>query len=407
MEKIKNKRFVFYGIVFLFLLALCFLFPYSHDDWAWGSREGIERLSNGFYNYNGRWVGNLLVMLLTRSYLLRNIFTAATLTLIAYLIDKFNLVKNKTIQLITIFLLIGISHLILRQAVVWTSGFTNYVFSSLLILIFCYLNKDIFSNSEEKKNTIFLSLFSLVLGFISALCVEHVTIYCVLLSIFVLVYRLIKYRKMSLHNLAYFIGTISGTILMFSNEAYHSIANNVDGYRTISPIVNAINNYFDVIYKELCFNNYLVNLLLSFSLIFLLFKSMSKNNKCKILKYLNIIILAGYPIYSLSSKLLGVSIFLNYTKYVNGVLTIVYLLSVFMSIIMSVKDKKDLFFILFNYFSIVLLTAPLLVVTPIGSRCFFPMYVFFIIIVCQLVSYIFVDIKNKDILKNINIVMRL
>lgn len=54
----ENKiKWIRYGICFFLIAALCWLFPYTGDDWAWGSQIGIERLKSGFANYNGRYVG--------------------------------------------------------------------------------------------------------------------------------------------------------------------------------------------------------------------------------------------------------------------------------------------------------------------------------------------------------------
>ena len=86
-NNITRKRcFVFALIAFAVFALLVFLFPYSGDDWAWGSEIGIERLKNHFDNYNGRYAGNLLAMALTRSKLLDIIITAFSLVCVLSLI---------------------------------------------------------------------------------------------------------------------------------------------------------------------------------------------------------------------------------------------------------------------------------------------------------------------------------
>ena len=64
MNKVKKWQ---WGLLFFVLCALCFLYPYTGDDWAWGSSIGIERLNTWFDNYSGRYFGNLIVLALTRS----------------------------------------------------------------------------------------------------------------------------------------------------------------------------------------------------------------------------------------------------------------------------------------------------------------------------------------------------
>ena len=68
-KKTKTNKSFWLWITFLFFMffALALFFPYTGDDWAWGSQIGIDRLNAKFGNYNGRYLGNLLVMLITRN----------------------------------------------------------------------------------------------------------------------------------------------------------------------------------------------------------------------------------------------------------------------------------------------------------------------------------------------------
>ena len=59
MNKVKKWQ---WGLLFVVLCALCFLYPYTGDDWAWGSSIGIERLKTWFDNYRGGYFGNLIVL---------------------------------------------------------------------------------------------------------------------------------------------------------------------------------------------------------------------------------------------------------------------------------------------------------------------------------------------------------
>ena len=64
----KNKKYIniiLVVVLFFFFSIIGYLAPYTNDDWAWGSYIGIDRLNNFFSNYNGRYLGNLLVILLT------------------------------------------------------------------------------------------------------------------------------------------------------------------------------------------------------------------------------------------------------------------------------------------------------------------------------------------------------
>lgn len=74
----------------------------------------------------------------------------------------------------------------------------------------------------------------MILGVVNTLIVEHLTIYNVILAVGVILYTAVAYRKVFVSHIAYLIGSVAGTIYMFSNSAYHSIANNQDGYRQMA-----------------------------------------------------------------------------------------------------------------------------------------------------------------------------
>jgi len=121
---------------------------------------------------------------------------------------------------------------VFAQAVAWTSGFANYVIPIIIILFYLYFNKNLFSDENIEIKNRWIIPFAL-LGFINSLFVEHATLYNVLLSIVVILYYLIRKHKIVLANLFYMIGSILGTVLMFSNEAYHTIFQSQDTYRAI------------------------------------------------------------------------------------------------------------------------------------------------------------------------------
>ena len=80
---------------FFLVILLCYFFPYSGDDWAWGTQIGIDRLSTWFDNYNGRYAGNLLILILSRSKIIRIIVETLVFVLIVRYIYKITNTKNK------------------------------------------------------------------------------------------------------------------------------------------------------------------------------------------------------------------------------------------------------------------------------------------------------------------------
>lgn len=67
---------------------------------------------------------------------------------------------------------------------------------------------------------------------------------------------------------------------------------------------------------------------------------------------------------------------------------IVYLISLLVISIIAIPNKEKKKRIVFEMISTVVIAGPLLIVTPIGPRCFFPTYAFLVLICCEMLSMI-------------------
>ena len=92
-------------------------------------------------------------------------------------------------------------------------------------------------------------------------------------------------------------------------------------------------------------------------------------------------------------------IMLSYTGMFNTLISIIYCIIILVSTCL-IYNKNDLKDLLINYISIIALVAPLCVVTPVGGRNFFAIYILEVILVCNL--YQLADIKNLKMVSNIS-----
>lgn len=403
----KNKQKIVYILILIFLLFFCSLFPYTGDDWAWGSSIGIERVESFFENYNGRYAGNLIVLVLTRFVLLRVVVMAASIFGIIYLSYKLTNKNKFSLFLLATLLVLALPKLILRQAIVWTSGFTNYVIPTVLVFIYFHIiDKDV----VNKKVETLLNICLFILGFITALFVEHITIYIIVITLFMMIYQKIKEKKISSKYLFYLIGAIIGAVLMFSNGAYGNIADNQDSYRNIptsgvSSIIEKVSENFATVYKELILNNTLLNLVLGTLILVTVYQFFKKEKKE--LKFVQKAILSclvftvvGYLIYMLIKVINPTwNIALKYTNYFEFLISVIFFLSIIMITFICVDKKEVKQKIIFYWLSIGILTIPLFVVQPIGSRCFFTSYCLFILIILELYDYCIA--KESELLKKV------
>ena len=400
-QRILNKNFVISIILFLLTTIIFYFAPYTHDDWAWGSSLGLERLHSLFDNYNGRWAGNIAVLILTRIRLLKAIFCALTLLIIVVLSRYFINKKNIQLSYLMAFLLMLMPLSVLSQGIFWTSGFTNYVIPIALILIFIVLNKDLFDKGSSSISNKFIIPF-LILGFVTSLFIENLTIYNIFLSIFIIVYQVIKNKNVNFANISYFIGSILGTILMFSNSAYSSIFNSSDAYRSIEQgniIVRAFNTYFDSFYNYLFNNNFIINIIIGILVALISYMYIKKNNLSKTKLFLSsipVVFVLLYISYLIFSKIIypqNILVTDNIRNTIEAILPILFFIGLFISSMLMIKDdnkKKRLAFILI---SIIMFNAPLFIVTPIGPRCFVGNYILFCLVAIELFDYLSSEYK--------------
>lgn len=396
-KKFKGSCLITYGIIFVLLFFLCMLFPYSGDDWAWGSQIGLDRLSNWFDNYSGRYFGNLIVLALTRSNLLKSFAMSFCLTGIILLVNKLTgEQKNGAFIISTVLVLMPVT--LLRQAVVWTSGFANYTTSIFLTLIYIYCVRNIYRDDKPKQSPL-AAIPLLILGAANTLIVEHLTLYNIVLAVYVIAFTLIKFKKAYIQHIAYFIGTIAGTALMFSNSVYRSVADGSDGYRTIGDdsgiISRALKAYFKTIAPEGFMNNFVLNLFLV-GVCFVIWLSIKNklSKKSRVFGTISIAVMIAYAASSVMIKVSGVKALLLLSA-AQGAATAVYILAfiVFLFILpFEINQKAKLFFILLSTGCMI---APLFVVTPIGSRCFFAPYVMMIYLGMEFYSLFDENIKEK------------
>ena len=131
----KDNKIIFWTLViFSFWVFLYVNLPMTHDDWVWFS-IGENVLKGVEPHPNGRYMGTLLTIILTKSYIARVIIMPIILTSISLLFVKAISNNNKLMILImaTIFIIITPKN-IFSQTYSWTAGFCNY--GNIIICLF-------------------------------------------------------------------------------------------------------------------------------------------------------------------------------------------------------------------------------------------------------------------------------
>lgn len=379
-----------YVLLFAVLLVLCYLFPYSHDDWGWGSQYGEDLLREGFAGYNGRYLGNLMVMALTRSLALRTVTMALSFTAMIALIERITRGGFVAFFLSTL-AIFAAPTMIFSQVVVWSAGFANYSFSVLLVLIYIkYVLPLLDAQQPRGGKGVMAALF--FLGVVSSLLVEHVTVYCVVLAIAVPVYTRKRLGRVYPQHIAYLIGVILAAILMFANSNYQNILSGESTYQRvrmgeglIAKLGGSVVNY---ITPWLFVDNIVLNFILAFAC-FVAWKrlrpAVTDARRGRALTGCVVVFIA-YALYCVLRRVHPIIDWIyDIRPYLDGVVAIIFgicgVIFLFCLPTSGAARMRTFFFLC----SAALFGGPFLLVQPVTARCFFASYVMLAMLAIELI----------------------
>lgn len=410
MEKKKNTGFIITSVITIIgFAALAFFFPYSLDDWAWGGPLGLERLSTWFEAYNGRYAGNLLIILLTRSNIIRIILMALSFYWACFLC--YNYAKSKKLcvflfALVTFFIMPKDTFI---QTVSWASGYSNYFPPILMTVTYFCLIQNIF----DQKKPYYLKItpvITFLLGFAGALFMENVTIFSVVIAVIIIIFTAIKFKRAYITHIAYFAGSAAGAVLMFTNSAYSAIASSEDDYRSTGlsngSLFDTIKNNFQIIYEDLFIDNVALLAVISV-LAVILFITASKNMKkktkmfsslCMIANVVSLAVLIVKKVISINAEPTTEKPRFLIVLFFTAVAGVYYLSLAAIILICAEKNLKEKLALIL--ISIPIVTAPLAAVNPVRARCFFPPYFLFMVLGVMLFEQI-ISRRKAAVLKSL------
>lgn len=383
------------GILFVFVL-LCFCAPYALDDWFYGSSTGLRCMSKGFSTLNGRYLSNMMMMVFSRVFWLRALCMGAGSFGICYLTGRIAGRDNPALPLLAAVLLLTMSSGMFKANIVWSPGFVNYTFSPLVVLLILFLLRDVFTTSL-KAHRLSFAVATFVLGAASCLIIEHVTIYMCMMSVVLLLYTRLRHHKTLPAHITLLIGCLAGTAFMFANPMYRKAADPSDSYYQMSfAPLDMIKSAYHCIVKNiipsLYANNIVINLALALLLTLLAFTALSSGRlrgKTALAVRLctgDIIFTAAYFYFCRWNS--EFQILLKYTPAFEILLMLLYFASTTALLFLCVPQQEQLHRMLFAAASELMMSAPLLVVSPVADRCFTPMYVMRILLAAELADYL-------------------
>lgn len=374
MSKIKS---IWIYAFFVFILST--VVTLSWDDFFWGSSSGMNQLANNFQGYNGRYLGNIIIMAITRSTILRVILYTLINTGIAFVMSKLLSDKVKMQYIILILLAIPIG--IFRQTFGWFSGFANYNVSSLIVLTIFFL-------IYKVESRWFVSISIFILSFGSQFFAENVSTANIIISGLILLVSFFIDKKKIVPSIAWLSGALIGFWLMMQNAAYHS-----DSSRGLTNV------YFGELFKHLLQDwselvikdNFILMALFSVVIYFLLKKN----------KYLGGY-LVFFNIYFIIRNHLGVTyhqqpLYMLIAEL--GMIVLFFFILIYVGVKCLDGNNRERYLVFL--FSAIIMVAPFLIVTPFGPRNVLLSYLMLAISLGILWTELELNIKSINVLNQI------
>lgn len=395
-EKIWRK----YGSMFLYLIFAAVIFyimyqtPYCHDEWKWGSAERMELMRRGFPNYNGRYLGNLLALAITRSTLVKALVMTAGVVWILRTVDV-NMCRGtertspqrKFLLLCAVVLLLALPRTLYAQSYGWPAAFVNFVPPALLLLIYYHWTDPLYEEGRGAACTKAQAVLAIPLGLATQLFSEHTTLFAVLYAVWVLAFAAVRKKKICAAYITYLFSVIAGAVIMFSNGAYRRAILNQTSYKKFSFSLSAMYHQFaDKILDPLFLNNWLLNALFAAAIIFCIIRSHRKS----VFSTLLTLVLCGYSLYGVWHKIYPAWVFFGNSN-LNRLTEIGISFLFFAAVLLGVwryTAPGERLCICVLYLSAAVVSIPLLTANPIGARCFYVSYLFQSLALLKLLKHI-------------------
>lgn len=364
------------------------------DRWA--------MLENWFAGYNGRYIGNISILLMTR-YTLFKVANIASVVFLIPFIAYFIFIKNRfggkkvshsSVFLLCSILLFAVPGEVFRQTYGFPAGFANYANPVVFILLFYLWVQKIFCD-DKIEFPLWQTILMFPLGIITTLFSEHNSIFCIMMAIVVICYTAIVKKKIYCATIVYFLSTCMGSFLMFSNSGYHG--NVISGYKELNfSFLAMMKKYVLEMSNFLFFDNLILNLCFAVgSLVLIANSRSSKPGKSffysKWITTLFKIILIFFSLYQLICKLcpswnlLGNK---NYTAIFNAIFSGLFIFVVILCIILYISSFGRKMRMLAFLLGAIASVMPLFIASPIGSRCFLTSYCLLAMCGIDLILYV-------------------
>ena len=363
--------------------------PASGDDWAWGTELGTARLRTAFVDYNGRYVGNIIVLIMTRLGWVTPILEALGFAFIIGLILDITHSRTMLGYVTLISLVFLMPARLWSESAVWVSGYANYAVATLVMLLFLrFALRELVQCANDQQNPALLGvIFGLSVA--AQLIVEHVTIYLLVASLAALLVARSNQQGVNRRLASSALGLTVGAVIMFSNSSYRLAATG-DSYKKVaSQDGSFISSSAAALRNQIATNGLVSNTVVIFTITTLIAITavirLSRDERSASAKLLLVV-----PVVVGTAGALIAATRMTSQPLESGPNKTVLAMVVFLGFMLwsssPLAEPGDRMMIVISVISLLVLFAPLLLVSPIGARNFLPTCVLLLVLVRTLLS---------------------
>lgn len=306
---ITNNKFqkIFFAVSFIGIFVLMYLlnrfYPLFADDWnysfVWGSDavrvEGICDIIKSQYNHYFTWGGRIVTHFIAQSLLLldpvwhdiMNTLAFVIFIYIIYRISNYNCKANFFI-LILIFLFVWFFQPAFGATLLWITGSSNYLWGTLLILIFVFPYYSFYRNPDYRSEGFIACLCIFLIGIVAGWTNENMSVASIfLIFLFCIIYK--KRGKLPAWAIYGLIGVCIGCILLLVAPGnYVRLENARESFK--EPDIS----FFEILISRasLMFSHYvryILPLIVLYIILFFVVKKLSDNSEKKKILFVSFI----------------------------------------------------------------------------------------------------------------------
>lgn len=393
------RRVLLLLAVWLFLLLLCRAFPVSGDDWFFLTRaqdlslisavkRGIATARQHYATTNGRLMGNFLSGMLGCSDGLRALVRSAVLLGVFACVCRVCKIQTICGALLALALTVALPSTVFAQSYAWAAGFFNYVPPVLLLLIYLDTAARKIAGASAASFSAYSCAAYLLLGFLTQLFVENVTIGVCLFSGAVCIWLRVRCGRFDGRLAGHFVGALLGALVMFLAPGYRNVGQ--EGYRemalSVSGLFAILQENIPIITRTLLEDNWLLIAPLSALCALLLCRAKPAGKRGAIARKIALALLALAPAFFYCNQ--HILLEMAYNRYVfwlslalDVAFALGYLCAIAAALWQGVGERAIRIAALLFLGAAAVFLAPLLVVQPVGPRC---LYLPHMLLVCTL-----------------------